>query len=332
MATLTSALFDGIAIFGDPNQLTVQVLAGSAASIDSYLSLSPGTTTYGATASGMLIGVSGVLTGTTSAAANAAIANLESFEMVTAAFVLPPGTKLPGGTPGVSGAYFSSGDIVTGIVSGSGTTFSATFSVVFRVTDSSPASYPEPSPTPAPPGVGTTTILFSCEACTPVANTGTATSIFGSPTNPTGSLTILANTLKPGNVLRWLLTGSFGCTASSPTVSLSLLLNASTVLGSVAATTLASAVTAHPVTTNQTNYVSVLSLGASATAAGVMLTAWYDGAGNVTHTALPGGGTPAASATFDSTIDNQFDIKLTWGTASPTNTFRVTSFRLLQDN
>ena len=80
--------------------------------------------------------------------------------------------------------------------------------------------------------------IFSCGACTAVANTTGLTSVFGSPTGAQGSLTIPLNTLVAGNLLRWFLYAKYSSTASSPTLAISVILNGSTILSSIATLTL----------------------------------------------------------------------------------------------
>lgn len=328
MSALLPALFDGQDIFGSPAQFSAQELSVSTpAAIDAFLGNSPGTAKYGS--QGPLVGISGVIASATSAAVTAAIANLTSFAGVDASFVLPPNISLVGGVTGYAAAYFSSTDLVPGTLTSGGSAWQQPYSLVLRITDGGQIGYP-PVVAPTTPTPGTTTRIFSCGACSPVANTTAATSIFGSPTNPFGSLTIPKNMLKPGNFLRWILTGQFGCTGT-PSVSVNAFLGSSNVLAQVSSAAL-SACTAHPVFSNQQNFISVLSTGSSATVAGVALLAWYPTVSNVTITAVPGGTTPAASATCDTTSDLIFDLKITWTVANALNTFTLTSFELFLDS
>jgi hypothetical protein len=172
--------------------------------------------------------------------------------------------------------------------------------------------------------------IFSCGACTPVANTGAATSIFGTPAGAKGSLTIPANALQANNLLRWYLTGVYSCTGSTPTVRLDYYLNGSIVLTIPAVVTLAAAATAAPVI-GLNNYISIITAGASATAAGIAQANFYNSATQSVQ-ALSGGASPTISSSFASNANTLFDIKITWGTASPTNTFNIQNFMLFLDN
>lgn len=176
--------------------------------------------------------------------------------------------------------------------------------------------------------------IFSCGSCTAIANLAVATSVFGSPTNAKGSLTIPAGTLAPGNLLRWYLTGVFSTTASAPTIAFNVLLNGATILGSIAANTFgAAANTSRLVYVGQQNYISILSVGSSATAAGIsIINLSQVSGGTVTAQCAPGGSSVAPSATFNSATNALFDITVTWGTANASNSFQITSFDLFIDN
>jgi hypothetical protein len=144
-------LFDGQPVFGNESSLVAKFLSGpSAAGIDSFLSLTPGTTKFGANDTGKLIGVSGQFTGVTSAAVSALSAVLTGYAGIAGSFVLSPGTTMSGEVNGVPAAYFTSTDIVLGSVTGSGSAWAQTFSLVLRVLAGGQVSYP----IPAAPAVG----------------------------------------------------------------------------------------------------------------------------------------------------------------------------------
>jgi hypothetical protein len=173
-------------------------------------------------------------------------------------------------------------------------------------------------------GSGPTTLLFSCLACTPVENTSTSTSVFGSPTNANGSLTI---PVAAGNVLRWALTGSYSCVAGS-TISASVLLGGSPILVSSSPPTLAAAAT-NQLATSRFNLLSILSAGADATAAGVGDLLLVQTASNqVGSSMIPGGTSPASFAGFDGANPVLFDIRIQFSAASPDSSFAITSFKL----
>ena len=73
-------------------------------------------------------------------------------------------------------------------------------------------------------------LIFSCGPCTPVANTAAFTSLFGSPTNVKGSLTIPANVLTVNSLLRWYATFTWGCASGSPTFEFQVLLGTNNIV------------------------------------------------------------------------------------------------------
>jgi hypothetical protein len=176
--------------------------------------------------------------------------------------------------------------------------------------------------------------IFSCGACTAVANTsGSYVSLFGSPTGAKGSLTIPANSLVAGNLLRWMATFSWGCTASTPSIQFQVLLGATVVLGAFTSAALGggSAFSGKPGSFNQQSYLSILTGGSSGTVCGVCLPALLD-IGARTATSAPGGSTPVASVTVDLTTSRLFDIQAQWTASSPSNTINITSFQLFLEN
>jgi hypothetical protein len=312
------------------------------------------------------IQVSGSLLGETSEAVSDEIAVLQSFAGLRSSLILPPGEAFPGGQTGADESFFSSSDLTVGSVTGGGSAFAATISVTIHAKALSAAPYPSQDPAPGtiPPasllgnpgevanfaipitlgaglsfdgtelvaadsgGSGPTTLLFSCLACTPVENTSTATSVFGSPTNANGSLTI---PVAAGNVLRWALTASYSCTGSDPSISASVLLGGSPILVSSSPPTLATAVT-NQLATSRFNILSILTGGEDATASG-----WSDlvivqsGSTALGSNMIPGGASPASFAGFNGASNVLFDIQIKWSAASPSNSFQITSFKLFQE-
>ncbi len=174
--------------------------------------------------------------------------------------------------------------------------------------------------------------IFSCGPCTAVANTGSATSIFGTPTLAKGSLTIPANTLAVGNLLRWQLNGTYSTFTTSQTLSFAVILNTVSILSPASVITATAQQTAMPFF-SFTGFINIQAIGASATAYGfsqMLLT--NSAAANYSGNLLPGGGTPVLTETFASNSNALFDIKLTWGTGNSGNTLQVTSFQLFLDN
>jgi hypothetical protein len=311
------------------------------------------------------IQVSGSLLGETSEAVSDEIAVLQSFAGLRSSLILPPGEAFPGGQTGADESFFSSSDLTVGSVTGGGSAFAATVSVTIHAKALSAAPYPSQDPAPGtiPPasllgnpgevanfaipitlgaglsfdgtelvatdsgGSGPTTLLFSCLACTPVANTASAASVLGSPTNPAGSLTI---PVAAGNVLRWALTGSYSCVAGS-TISAEVVLGGSPILVSPVPPTLATAAT-NQLATSRFNLLSILSAGADATAAGVGDLLLVQTASNqVGSSMIPGGPNPASSAGFNGANPVLFDIRIQFSAASQNNSFQITSFKLFQE-
>jgi hypothetical protein len=175
---------------------------------------------------------------------------------------------------------------------------------------------------------GTPTVLFSCLSCTPVADTATSTSVFGSPTNPSGSLTIPTSKLAPGSVLKWDLVAQYSCTGSAPSIVASVSLGGSPVLASTVPTGLGAAAT-NQLAVSRFNVLSILSTGADATASG-----WGDlalvqsASGQVGVNAVPGGSSPSATATFNGAEPVLFDFAVAWSEADPGNSFQILSFSL----
>ena len=173
--------------------------------------------------------------------------------------------------------------------------------------------------------------IFSCGACTAVTATS-PTSLLQSPTGPEGSLTIPANTLKAGNVLRWDLWGQWSATGGGQTAGFQVILGGSVVHDVFTATAAMSI--AH---TNAPWYwtvgtIPILSIGSSATAGGYSAPSLINpGGGGSSAQSIPGGvGSPAASAIFNSTTSVLFDMKMLWSGSG--NSIQVLSFRLYIDN
>jgi hypothetical protein len=110
----------GQPVFGDPAQLRANVFTGTAAQEDAFLGLTPGTTKYNPCESGGALAVTGVLTGSTRAAVQAAQQALAGLADGSGPALLPTGLSYAGFDPWAA-VWFSSGDIAfspAGIVAG----------------------------------------------------------------------------------------------------------------------------------------------------------------------------------------------------------------------
>lgn len=174
--------------------------------------------------------------------------------------------------------------------------------------------------------------IFSCLSCNSVTNTTALTSVFGSPTNSKGSLTVPANTLQPGNIIRWQLTGSWQCSNSSPTLLVQVIFNTSVILQtSVAVAMNTSQPNASQVYQQYCAY-TCLATGANGIGQGAANLAFVNPtAATLAATCVPGGGSPTLNSTFASTTNGLFDIKVQWSANSTANIFQITSFKLYID-
>jgi hypothetical protein len=171
-------------------------------------------------------------------------------------------------------------------------------------------------------------LIFSCGACTAVASTAAATSVFGSPANSFGTLTIPANTLAVGQVLRWTLWATYGSTASTPTVAFNYLLGATTVLTSSAVGTLTAAATNHMAYSTAQSMLFITTAGSGGAVGGSAQMNFLN-TGTIASASIPTGGLATVSVATNASL--LFDIQLTWGTSSATNTFQVLAFELFLD-
>jgi hypothetical protein len=178
--------------------------------------------------------------------------------------------------------------------------------------------------------------IFSCGQCASVNNTTAATSLFGSPTGvPSGmSLTFPANTLAAGNILRWLISGIWGCTGSGVTFNFEVLLNGSPILvpsNGVSITTTA-AVTSLLFMAVSPPWYQILSTGSGATGTGANPFNLFNPTGSSLAQSLFPSGSNLPTSTFASNSNALFDIKVTIGTASAENFVQINSFQLFIDN
>jgi hypothetical protein len=169
-------------------------------------------------------------------------------------------------------------------------------------------------------------VFFRCGACTAVANSGAFTSLFGSPANSLGSLTIPANTLKVGQMIEIVVSGTWGQTASSPTLTMEVFLGGTEIGISNAQPLL----TSTAVTNNSwgTNFIGPITLlitavGSSggALCVGGGFNFWRTGGAGASYITPPSAtGTPI---TLNTTIANALDIQVEWSAASASNTLQV---------
>jgi hypothetical protein len=174
--------------------------------------------------------------------------------------------------------------------------------------------------------------IFSCGQCASVNNTTAQTSLFGSPTAVSGSLTIPANTLVAGNLLRWYFSGAWGCTGSGVTFSLEVLLNGSVILAPVTVATSTAAQSSQAMWTFQA-YYQLMTVGSSGTGSG----AWFlefvnNGGSSISTQLLPNPSTGAPTSSFASNANALFDIKLTMSAASASDFVQINGFQLFLDN
>jgi hypothetical protein len=175
--------------------------------------------------------------------------------------------------------------------------------------------------------------IFSCGSCTALSNFTTAASIFGSPTNSKGSLTIPANTLAIGNVLRWEIDALVSATASGPNFFHNVILNGTTILSNLSSATIGGTAQTNATAYSLKGFLTILAIGASGAASGL---SWIQivqsTAAQVGTVASPGATSPVASVTVATNSNALFDIKLGCSTASSSNTFQLQSFQLFLEN
>lgn len=149
-----------------------------------------------------------------------------------------------------------------------------------------------------------------------LANSTTLTDI-----NPTPNLTLPANYLTPGSVLKLTASGRFS-TTGTPTLLLGAYYGAvaGTALATTGALTTASGVT--NLTWRFEAYISVRTVGSSGTA---ITTGWAAGITAATAVALVPASAPA-TATIDTTGAKAITLGAQWGTASASNTITCHQF------
>ena len=165
-----------------------------------------------------------------------------------------------------------------------------------------------------------------------------ATSLLQSPASSEGSLTIPANTLAVGDVLRMVATGTWGSAGASASVVLGVYLNGVLVMQPFAASGLCVAGAAM---SNQYwhipnyNWLQVLAVGSSGAVIGYanpQAFPYYGGAvSGQTQTMLSSTTAAAGGVTVATNSNALFDIKATWSTAAAGNTIQITSFQLYLD-
>jgi hypothetical protein len=245
-----------------------------------------------------------------------------------------------GGTPGGS-----SGQIQ---FNSAGTAFGGTTNFGFDATNACPIWTPQSDP--ATPAAGdmwlsTTSLapmfyraaglggpvsqrIFKCGSCAPVVNVSGNTFAMASPTNPVGSLTIPANTLADGSLLRWVINAQYSCSGASPEIVALVLLNSAIVIQTSFPTTLAAAATNQQVHSTD-GQIAILSTGSSATAAGAGELVFVQSAiSQVGAVMVTGGESLVSSVEFDSTVPVFFDFQVGWNVADPSNSFQILSFSL----
>jgi len=176
--------------------------------------------------------------------------------------------------------------------------------------------------------------IFSCGPCTAIANTsGSYVSLFGSPTNAKGSLTIPANALAAGNLLRWILFGAYGCTNTTPTLSVQVLLGGNVVLGSYNAGSIATtANTNRPFHSYGSCFLSILAAGSTGSVAGYAQHYVYGSSSTSLTSTVGGSTTTATGVTVNTTTSCLFDIQVEWSASSASNTVGILGFQLFLDN
>jgi hypothetical protein len=114
--------------------------------------------------------------------------------------------------------------------------FPALTGAIINTAGSLVTSIPNFTPPSAGPTIRPDGTFFSCGTCTPLASFTSAASLFGSPVDPTGSLTIAANSLKVGQWLELWIEGTFGVAAGSPTFTFSIVIGGVVIVSSPAST------------------------------------------------------------------------------------------------
>lgn len=157
--------------------------------------------------------------------------------------------------------------------------------------------------------------LFTATADKTVANTTTETSILGTGV---GSLSVPAKFFYPGRTITVSLRGYYSTAALLPSMTVKVYLGANVVCTASAGTLVAST------SNKEFNLVFTITCRTSGASGTVM------GQGDIRYITTLGGIAQdglvnTATTTVDTTASNALDVKLTWGTASTSNSLTVTN-------
>jgi hypothetical protein len=175
--------------------------------------------------------------------------------------------------------------------------------------------------------------IFSCGPCATLANSTATVSLFTSPTQVVGSLIIPANTLAVGNVLRLVVSGAVNTTTASPTLALNIALGGGFIAVPSTATAFNAAGTTNSLWSSTVCQVQFTAVGASGSAA-----AWayiffpLSGQSATFALLLNPPAQAAAGSAINTTVALNFDLQAKWGTASPSNSIKITSAQLFLEN
>jgi hypothetical protein len=159
---------------------------------------------------------------------------------------------------------------------------------------------------------------------TAIANTTTPTSLFAGIASSVGSLTIPANSLVAGKILRLRCWGLIGYTATSPTLTLVVTLGSTTVATSTANGMPATAQTGAWWLTPPSIELLVQTAGASGKVlGGGVMTIVSQAMGGVSSLYMDGNAGTLAQTNLDTTAALTLDMKATWNVASPSNTIQL---------
>lgn len=158
-------------------------------------------------------------------------------------------------------------------------------------------------------------------SATAVANSVSNTSILSNIATSIGSLTIPANSLTPGKILVPRFFGTWG-TSGSPNITIQVLLGATVVAQATMSSIIAGSGNGWTLEAAGAGGLQVQVInGASSKIYGYIAMRFHGGSFQILNSTGTGGAA-ASQITFDATANLTLDVKVQWGTASPSNTIR----------
>jgi hypothetical protein len=174
--------------------------------------------------------------------------------------------------------------------------------------------------------------FFRCGSCTALSNFTGPSSLFGSPTNSWGSLTIPANMLKVGDVIELWAIGNFGVNSTSITFAPTFLMGSTAVVGNTATVVNGTNTTQNLLWGSLYGaivQIYITAIGSSGGALGLGFSAFYHAAGATTGLSYTSGtdagtGTPI---TINTTNSLAMDYQITCSVANANSNMQISAAR-----